>query len=43
MARRSITDAILALGILILKYGEGHKKLHCAFIKLEKAMNYAIV
>ena len=37
MPRKSTTDAIFALRVLIEKYREGKKELHCVFIDLEKA------
>ncbi|KAK3569279.1 hypothetical protein QTP86_026572, partial [Hemibagrus guttatus] len=37
MPRKSTTDAIFALRILIEKYRDGQKKLHCVFVDLEKA------
>ncbi|KAK3559045.1 hypothetical protein QTP86_000049 [Hemibagrus guttatus] len=37
MPRKSITDAIFALRILIEKYMDGQRELHCVFVDLEKA------
>ena len=37
MPRKSTTDAIFALRLLIEKYREGQKELHCVFVDLEKA------
>ena len=37
MPGRSTTDAIFALRMLMEKYREGQKELHCVFIDLEKA------
>ena len=37
--RRSITDAISCLKMLLEKWTEGQKAVHCAFIDLEKAYN----
>ncbi|KAK3565302.1 hypothetical protein QTP86_005478 [Hemibagrus guttatus] len=37
MPRKSTTDAIFALRILMEKYRDGQKKLHCVFVDLEKA------
>ena len=37
MPRKSTNDAVFALKILMEKYREGHKELHCIFIDLEKA------
>ncbi|KAK3546076.1 hypothetical protein QTP70_020445 [Hemibagrus guttatus] len=37
MPRKSTTDAILALRILMEKYRDGQKELHCVFVDLEKA------
>ena len=37
MPRKSTTDAIFALRILMKKYREGQKELHCIFVDLEKA------
>ena len=31
------TDALFALRVLMEKYREGHKELHCVFVDLEKA------
>ncbi|KAK3540847.1 hypothetical protein QTP86_002349 [Hemibagrus guttatus] len=37
MPRKSTTDAIVALRILMEKYRDGQKELHCVFVDLEKA------
>ncbi|KAK3512100.1 hypothetical protein QTP70_030345 [Hemibagrus guttatus] len=37
MARKSTIDAILALRILMEKYRDGQRELHCVFVDLEKA------
>uniref|UniRef100_A0AAR2JL50 ribonuclease H n=1 Tax=Pygocentrus nattereri TaxID=42514 RepID=A0AAR2JL50_PYGNA len=37
MPRKSTTDAIFALRVLVEKYREGQKELHCVFVDLEKA------
>ncbi|KAK3518931.1 hypothetical protein QTP70_015520 [Hemibagrus guttatus] len=37
MTRKSITDAIFALRILMEKYRDGQRELHCLFVDLEKA------
>ncbi|XP_078790761.1 uncharacterized protein LOC101172684 [Oryzias latipes] len=37
MPRKSTTDAIFALRMLMEKYREGQKELHCVFVDLEKA------
>ena len=37
MSRKSTTDAIFALRMLIEKYRDGQKELHCVFVDLEKA------
>jgi len=37
MPRKSTTDAIFALRMLIEKYRDGQKELHCVFVDLEKA------
>ena len=34
MPRKSTTDAIFALRLLIEKYREGQKELHCVFLDL---------
>ncbi|KAI5623886.1 hypothetical protein C0J50_16567 [Silurus asotus] len=36
MPRKSTTDALFALRMLMEKYREGQKKLHCVFVDLEK-------
>ncbi|KAK3535012.1 hypothetical protein QTP70_001970 [Hemibagrus guttatus] len=37
MPRKSTTDAIFALRILMEKYKDGQRELHCVFVDLEKA------
>ncbi|KAK3509487.1 hypothetical protein QTP70_035130, partial [Hemibagrus guttatus] len=37
MPRKSTTDAIFALRILMGKYRDGQRELHCVFVDLEKA------
>ncbi|KAK2919151.1 hypothetical protein Q8A73_003522 [Channa argus] len=37
MPRKSTTDAVFALRMLMEKYREGHRELHCVFVDLEKA------
>ena len=37
MPAKSTKDALFALGVLIEKYREGQKELHCVFVDLEKA------
>ncbi|KAJ8333822.1 hypothetical protein SKAU_G00411410 [Synaphobranchus kaupii] len=37
MRRKSTTDALFALRMLMEKYREGQKELHCVFVDLEKA------
>ena len=37
MPRKSTTDAVFALRMLIEKYREGQRELHCVFVDLEKA------
>ncbi|KAK3554716.1 hypothetical protein QTP70_032634 [Hemibagrus guttatus] len=37
MPRKSTTDAIFALMILMEKYRDGQRELHCVFVDLEKA------
>ncbi|KAK3557560.1 hypothetical protein QTP70_030490, partial [Hemibagrus guttatus] len=37
MPRKSTTDAIFALRILMEKYRDGQRELHCVFVYLEKA------
>ncbi|KAK3570005.1 hypothetical protein QTP86_008433 [Hemibagrus guttatus] len=37
MSRKSTTDAIFALRILMEKYRDGQRELHCVFVDLEKA------
>ncbi|KAK3542239.1 hypothetical protein QTP86_021401, partial [Hemibagrus guttatus] len=41
MPRKSTTDAIFALRILMEKYRDGQKELHCVFVDLEKAYDGA--
>ena len=40
MPKKSTTDAIFALRMLIENYREGRKTLHCVFIDLEKAYDW---
>ena len=37
MSGKGITDAMFAIKMLMEKYGEGQKELHCVFVDLEKA------
>ena len=37
MPGKSTTDALFALRVLMVKYREGQKELHCVFVDLEKA------
>ena len=37
MQGKSTTDALFALRVLMEKYREGPKELHCVFVDLEKA------
>ena len=37
MPKKSTTDAVFALRMLIEKYREGQRELHCVFVDLEKA------
>ena len=37
MPRKSTIDAMFTLRVLIEKYREGQKELHCVFVDLEKA------
>ena len=37
MSGKSPTDALFALRVLMEKYREGQKELHCVFVDLEKA------
>ncbi|KAK3566678.1 hypothetical protein QTP86_003161 [Hemibagrus guttatus] len=37
MPRKSTTDAIFALRVLLEKYRDGQRELHCVFVDLEKA------
>ena len=39
MPRKSTSDAMFALRMLMEKYMEGPKELHCVFVDLEKAYN----
>ena len=39
MPERSTTDAIFCLRMLLEKWTEGQKPVHCAFIDLEKPYN----
>ncbi|KAK3574656.1 hypothetical protein QTP86_011565 [Hemibagrus guttatus] len=41
MPRKSTTDAIFALRILMENYRDGQKELHCVFVDLEKAYGRA--
>ena len=34
---KGTTDAVFALRMLMEKYGEGQRELHCVFVNLEKA------
>ena len=36
---KETTDAMIALRMLIKKYREGQRELHCVFVDLEKACN----
>ena len=38
MPGKSTTDPMFALRLLMEKYREGQKKLHCVFVDLEKAL-----
>ena len=38
MPGKSTTDAVFALRMLMKKYREGQKELHCVFVDLEKAL-----
>ncbi|KAK3556262.1 hypothetical protein QTP70_007141 [Hemibagrus guttatus] len=40
-SRKSTTDAIFALRILMEKYRDGQRELHCVFVDLEKVYNRA--
>ena len=42
MPGRSITDAIFCLSMLLGKWTEGQKAVHCAFIDLEKAYDWVL-
>ena len=37
MSGKSTADALFALRVLMEKYREGQKELHCVFVDLEKA------
>ena len=37
MSGKSTTDAMFALRVLMERYREGEKELHCVFVDLEKA------
>ena len=37
MPGKCTTDALFALRVLMDKYREGQKELHCGFVELEKA------
>ena len=37
MPGKGTTDAMFALGMLMEKYREGQRELHCVFVDLEKA------
>ena len=37
MPRKSTTDVMFALRVLMKKYRDGQKELHCVFVDLEKA------
>ena len=37
MPGKSTTDALFALRLLMEKYREGQKELHCVFVDLDKA------
>ena len=37
MPGKSTTDALFAIRVLMEKYREGQKELHCVFVDLEKA------
>ncbi|KAI5102764.1 gastrula zinc finger protein XlCGF28.1-like, partial [Silurus meridionalis] len=39
LPRKSTTDTLFALRMLMEKYREGQKELHCVFVDLEKAYN----
>ena len=39
MPGKGTTDAMFALRILMEKYRQGQRELHCAFVNLEKAYN----
>ena len=41
MPGKETTDAIFSLRMLMEKYKEGQRELHCLFVKLEKAYNRA--
>ena len=37
MSRKGTTDAMFVLRMLMKKYREGQRELHCVFVDLEKA------
>jgi len=37
LLRKSTTDGMFALRVVMEKYGGGQKELHCVFVDLEKA------
>ena len=39
MPVKSTTDALFALRVLMVKYRDGQKELHCVFVDLEKAFD----
>ena len=39
MSGKGTTDAMFALRMLLEKYREGQRELHCVFVDLEKAYN----
>ena len=41
MSEKETTDAMFLLRMLMEKYREGQRELHCVFLKLEKAYNRA--
>ena len=42
MPGKGTTDALFALRMLMGKYREGQRELHCVFVDLEKAYNRAL-
>lgn len=42
MPGKSTTDAMFALRVLLEKYREGQKELHCMFVDLEKAYDMEV-